>query len=212
MSGDAPHDAWLAPLRTGNVVFDTMIVRHLCAAGAGAALEEAFRGRIIWPQAVDAELKIQSTYIPRLKAFLDLAPATVLKTTSNDEDEEIEDIRVDMYTKRAARASDTEHLGEAQCLYFAERLALPIATNDNKAREWARNAPPRRGAQPIPVFHVMDVLLVITRCHACAPEEVWTYYETACRPGGLYALAGFQIPGARERVIEEATKVHRLGP
>lgn len=212
MTGVTRPDAWLDPLRTGNVIFDTMIVRHLCRVGAGAALEQAFRGRMFWPEAVDAELRFQSAYVPGLKAFLDLKPATVLETTSGDEDDEVEDIRVDMYTKKAARLSDTEHLGEAQCLYFAERSGLPIASNDNKAREWARNAPPRRGQPAIPVFHVMEVLLAITRSHACAPADVWTYYETACERGGLYPLAGFPIPESRDRVIADATAIHQFGP
>lgn len=211
MTGATRPDAWLDPLWTGNVMFDTMIVRHLCRVGAGPALEQSFRGRIIWPQAVDAELTLQSTYVPGLKQFLDLVPATVLETTSDAEDDEVEDIRIDMYTKRAARLSDTEHLGEAQCLYFAERLGLPLATNDKKAREWARNAPPRRGQPPIPVFHVIEVLLVMARAHACGPEEVWSSYESACG-GGLYPLDGYLIPGSRQRVIDDATRIYQAGP
>jgi hypothetical protein len=144
VADEPSYDAWIDRLRLEPVLFDTMIVRHLCAVGGGDYLAEAFAGRLVWPEAVNAELTLQSDRICPLRNFLSSRPATVLEVDAADEPE-VEDIRIDMYTKRAARLSDTEHLGEAQCLFFAESDGYPIAVAGSGPGS-RRNASPRTSA------------------------------------------------------------------
>lgn len=210
MGAEPRYDEHLDRLRLELVVFDTMIVRHICAGGGGDHLAAAFAGRIAWPEAVNAELALQSRGIRPLGAFLDRKPAIVLEVDPADE-EEIEDIRIDMYTKRAARLSDTEHLGEAQCLFFAERDGNPVATNDGKARERARaswddrrNAPRVPGRRKVDVFHIIQVLQVCIRTGACRPGVAWNIYERAVG-GGLFESPGFSVSGSRERFLSDSS-------
>ena len=216
MADEPSYDAWIDRLRLEPVLFDTMIVRHLCAVGSGDYLAEAFAGRLVWPEAVNAELTLQSDRIRPLRNFLSSRPATVLEVDAADEPE-VEDIRLDMYTKRAARLSDTEHLGEAQCLFFAERDGYPIATNDGRARARARaswdertNAPRIAGKKKVDAFHIIEVLLVMIRAGTCRPGIAWSLYEKAVA-GGLYESPGFEIPGARPRFLRDASTIAALG-
>ena len=193
-----------------------MIVRHLCRVGGGPALAAAFAGRMCWPEAVNAELSVQSTYVPGLAAFLTGKPARMIEINSTDDDDEIELIRVDMYTKKAARVSDTEHLGEAQCLFLAERDGYPFATNDGRARSRARadwddtkNAPRVAGMRKVDVFHVVDVLQVMVRLGVCKPGPAWDFYDQACA-GGLDQLPGYNIPGSRARFLTDASTMRAL--
>lgn len=209
MGAEPRYDEHLDRLRLELVVFDTMIVRHICAGGGGDHLAAAFAGRIAWPEAVNAELALQSRGIPELRAFLARKPAVVLEVDPDDE-EEVEDIRIDMYTKRTARLSDTEHLGEAQCLFFAERDGYPVATNDGKARERARaswderrNAPRVPGRKKVDVFHILQVLQVCIRTGTCRPGVAWSIYERAVG-GGLFESPGFSVPGSRDRFLSDS--------
>jgi len=136
------YDAWIDRLRLEPVLFDTMIVRHLCAVGGGDYLAEAFAGRLVWPEAVNAEPRLQSNSIHPLRNFLSSRPATVLEVDAADEPE-VEDIRIDMYTKRAARLSDTEHLGEAQCRVGDQGDVATIGPGPGcRVREVGRGAVP----------------------------------------------------------------------
>lgn len=215
MGAEPRYDEHLDRLRLEMVVFDTMIVRHICAGGGGSQLAAGFAGRIAWPEAVNAELTLQSRGIPELRAFLARKPATVLEVDPADE-EEVEDIRIDMYTKRAARRSDTEHLGEAQCLFFAERDGYPLATNDGKARERARaswdertSTPRVPGRKKVDVFHILQVLQVCIRTGACRPGVAWDIYSRAVA-GGLFESPGFAVPGSRERFLSDSSPLAAL--
>jgi hypothetical protein len=120
-TGTPSSDAWLAPLRFESVCFDTMIIRHLVHAAGGDHLKAAFNGRMVWPEAVASELHLQAEgrqgrgAVPGLSAFLAVCGAEVLELTE-EEDQEVEDIRLEMYTRKELRTDPTQHLGEAQCL------------------------------------------------------------------------------------------------
>lgn len=211
MSGEiASPDAYLHRLRTEPVLFDTMIVRHLSVAGAGPDLAAAFEGRIVWPEAIEAELRRQSENIPELRRFLDNVPVDVLEVDPDDE-EEIEDIRRDMWAKGELQDSDSKHLGEAQCLFYGERDGHVFATNDKKARDRARAAaspggkPRTAGIKPVDVFHVVQVLMAMVRSGVCDPETAWEYYVEASQPPEKFALPGLEIPGSKSRFITDAT-------
>jgi hypothetical protein len=201
MSDPAAVDAWIGRLLGGQVLFDTMVIRHLCAAGGGSVLVAAFAGRLAWPEAVDAELRLQANSVKPVSAFLRDARATVLEVDAADE-EEVEDIRIDMYSKAAARTSDTEHLGEAQCLFFAERDGYPLVTHDGRARARGRVA-------GIGLFHMIDVLCACVRLGACRPARAWQLYSDAVG-SGLYVLPGFEIPGSRDRFLNSAGQMRAL--
>lgn len=206
----ASPDAYLHRLRTEDVLFDSMIIRHLSVAGAGPDLAAAFRDRIAWPEAVEAELRKQGEYVPELQRFLDNVPVDVLEVDADDE-EEVEDIRRDMWAKGELQDNDYKHLGEAQCLLFGERDGYAFATNDKRARERARAAigpdgKPRTAAiKPVVVFHVIDVLMAMVRSGVCDPATAWEYYVDASQPPEKFALPGFEIPGSKDRFIRAAT-------
>lgn len=206
MEETLPADAGIAPILAGPVLFDTMLIRHLCVAGGGDILAAGFGGRFHWGPAVQNELTLQSQYLPALRKFMATRPGTVLELTP-EEDREVEDIRLDMYTKKAARLSDTEHLGEAQCLFLAQRDGLPLATNDGKAREFARaawddanNRPRVPGTHRVELFHVCEVLYALIRLGSCKPARAWELYCKACE-AGLYDWPGYPIPGSHDRFV-----------
>ena len=215
MSPRSSADGWIARLLTEPIVFDTMIVRHLCNAGAGGALATAFAGRMLWPSAVDAELNLQAGYVRPLASFMASKPGRKIDIDAA-EDDEVEEIRIDMYTKKVARASDTEHLGEAQCLFLAERDGYPIATNDGRARARARanwddtkNAPRMAGGKKVEVFHTVDVLQAMVRLGVCKPGPAWDFYDTACARG-LTDLPGYERPGSRGRFLTDASTMRAM--
>lgn len=193
-----------------------MIVRHLCAVGAGPAIAAVFQGRIVLTEAVKAELTMQANGIPALRSFLASTPVTELSVDTAADEQEVEDIRIDMYTKKAARLSDTEHLGEAQCLFFAERDGYVFATNDVRARMRARASCDPSGKRPrtpgmhcVEVFHVVEVLLALVRGGVTRPAAAWQYYEQAVQ-SGLYPWPGYEIPGSRPRFMTEASTMTAL--
>jgi hypothetical protein len=179
-----------------------MIVRHLAVVGAGEDLAKVFDGRMFWPEAVDAELKLQSRGIPALRSFLaDYRPT--VPEFDPDEDIEIAEIRLEMYAKKDLRVSDTEHLGEAQCLFLCDRDRVALVTNDGAARQRAR-------AMKIPLFHVVDVQHLMVRLGIRKPASAWDVYVRAVNDGGLFELPGYPVATSRERFMQVAATVRAL--
>lgn len=196
--GIASADAWLDPLRTEDVCFDTMIIRHLVQAGAGEALVAAFGGRMYWPEAVDTELRLQSTHLKALASFLSTSPATVIELT-DEEDSEASDIRLDLVTRRQLKIEPTTNLGEAQCVVVCRRPGETYAfvCNDGKAREWART----HGLKP---WSVIDVLYVFVREGIKRPGPAWELYVRAVDVTKMYELPAFPVASGRATFLRQA--------
>jgi predicted nucleic acid-binding protein len=196
-------DTWLDPVRFGNVCFDTMIIRHLVPAGGGDLLKAAFAGRMVWPEAVAAELRLQSVHVPGLRAFLASCGATVLDLTT-DEDLQVEDIRLEMFTRKSLAVEPTKNLGEAQCVLVCLRTEpCTLVCHDGKARDWARS-------HKISPCTVIDVLLLFVRLGLCKPARAWAIYVQAVQATAMYELAGYPIPGSRDRFMRDASALAAL--
>ncbi len=207
-TGTLLSDAWLHPLRLGNVCFDTMVVRHLVHAGGSDVLKQAFAGRMFWPEAVAAELHLQAEGlhgrhgVPNLSAFLATCGACVLDLTEAEE-QEVEDIRLEMFTRKSIKTDPLKNLGEAQCLLVCARQpGYVLVCHDNKARTGAR-------VRKLTVFHMLDVLQLAVRLGLRKPARAWHLYVVAVETG-MYELTGFPIPGARERFMLEASTLAGL--
>jgi hypothetical protein len=208
-TGTPSPDAWLTSLRFESVCFDTMIIRHLVHAGGGDFLKAAFAGRMVWPEAVASELRLQAggrqgrDPVPGLSAFLAVCGAEVLEL-SEEEDQEVEDIRLEMYTRKELRTDPTRHLGEAQCLQACSREpGYPLACNDGHARLWAHR-------HKVRVFHAIDVLKLFARLGICRPARAWELYESAVQKTGLFELPGFPVLTARDSFISDASTMAGL--
>jgi hypothetical protein len=211
--GVPPSDAWLDPLRFENVCFDTMVIRHLVHAGGGDILKQAFAGRMAWPEIVATELHLQSEglngrfRVPNLSAFLGTCGATIL-TLTEDEELEVEDIRLEMHTRRSTRADPQENLGEAQCLLVCRRQpGYPLVCHDGRARGNARDTKHYTG---IRLFHAIDVLHLAIRLGLCRPARAWELYVSAVESTGMYPLTGHPIPAARDRFMAVASTMSAL--
>lgn len=216
------YDAWLTRLRDEPGLFDTMIVRGICVGGGADALGRAFEGRILMPEAVLAECNSQASGrpgrvpgIPELRRFLDTYPITEIELGPED-DEEVDDIRLDMGPRAEAKAKPKQHLGEAQCLLLAERHGHILVTNDGAARARARagwdpatNSARSPGLKRVDPFHIIEVLYVCIRLGTIRPGAAWTVYERAVA-GGLFVSPGFAVPGSRERFLRDASEMASL--
>lgn len=207
-TGTPPPDAWLDPLRFENVCFDTMIIRHLVHAGGGDVLKRAFPGRMFWPEAVASELHLQAEGlhgrrgVPNLSAFLATCGVSVLDLTE-EEEQEAEDIRLEMFTRKAIKIDPLKNLGEAQCLLVCRRQpGYALVCHDNKARGSAR-------AHNLKLFHMLDVLHLAVRLGLCKPARVWGLYVSAVQTG-MYELTGFPVAGARDRFMFVASTMAAL--
>ena len=131
-----------------------MIIRHLCAVGAGPAIAAVFQGRILLTEAVKAELTMQANRIPALRSFLSSTPVAELSVDAAADEQEIEDIRIDMYTKKAARLSDTEHLLPLRNGAERERH---IEGRTNCLLDWSHGDLPFITRVTVPVLHLAQI-------------------------------------------------------
>lgn len=195
------------------VLFDTMIVRYLCMAGASPDLAEAFGGRIIWPAAVEAELQLQARRIAPLRDLIGSRPARVLRVKrGSEEEDEILDLRADMGPGKGPE----KHMGEAQCLFFGGTRGHPVVTHDDKAREKARESCDGRG-RPVPpwahcieLFTLIDVVHAMVRAHACKPRKAWRYYEKAVLDEGMIMWPHCVIPGGQQQFMRLANELYAM--
>lgn len=179
-----------------------MIVRHLAAVDGGEDLGRVFGGRMFWPEAVDVELNNQKKSIPPLASFL-ASYGCKPPGFEPEEDDEIAEIRLEIYTKKDLRLSDTQHLGEAQCLFLCNRDRVTLVTNDGAARYRARQ-------MKLNVFHVVDVLLLMVRLGIRRPGPAWDLYALAVMDSGLFELKGYPIATSRERFMRDAATMRAL--
>lgn len=175
-----------------------MIVRGLVLAGGSDDLCQAFKDRLRWPEAVNAELRRAARHVAGLGSFLDRGCATVLELDDRQHQEAL-DLQRETLTNRELRGLPTKNLGEAQCVAVCREQGMPVITHDEKGREWARRARPE-----VQLGTIIDVLYVMVRLGLRAPADAWRLYEQACSHG-LFAWPGMALTSAdRSRFIDQA--------
>ena len=141
--------------------------------------------------------------VPGLAAFLAVCGAVVVPLTE-DEELEVEDIRLEMHTRRSTRTDPLENLGEAQCLLICRRQpGFVLVCQDGKARSNAR-------CNDVKLFHAVEVLLLAVRLGLCEPDKAWDFYAEAVEHTGLWVLKGYPIPGSRGRFMSDAKSMSAL--
>lgn len=171
----------------GSVCFDTTGPLHMVRCSRGHHLERAFAGRAVWPPAVHAELVRHSRTTAGLRLFADGPFATVIELEP-DEEQLVEDLRLETLTRAELRSNRTKNRGEAECVVVAARLGIPLVVHDEVGREWAR----RLG---VTLFNVVDCLYACVAAGHLRPADGWRSYEQCCS-AGMFPVAGYSMTTA----------------
>lgn len=182
-----------------------MVVRALVSINEGDALCSAFRDRLMWPRAVDAELRRAAGSVAGLTEFLRNACAEVIDLT-DEEVQDAKDLQLESLTREDIERAPTKNLGEAECVVLCRRIDGVLVCHDETGRAWAR-----RPAEEIRLGTIVDVLYVFCRVGLMKPGRAWRAYERACA-AGMFVWPGMNLtPTDKARFMRNAEMLWGVG-